>query len=179
MRRGGRARRAGCRGPRGCGPCTAASTRRSSRRIVSIWPLKSWRWSWIVAAYRGDHRASGSSISCSRTRSIVKPSPAIADRLGEVDLDVVRPGQELVGRHLVDLGQPEQARHRDRALTALVGAEHRCLELQVGARLDVVQRQAPSAGGSPAGVRRHDVRRPVPCGLPSPLRCRSPRRRDH
>ena len=73
----------------------------------------------------------------------MKPSPSDADRLGEVDLEVVGArGQQLVGRHPVELGQPEEARHRDRALTPLVGAEHRRLELLVGARLHVVERQA-------------------------------------
>ncbi len=50
-------------------------------------------------------------------------------------------GQQLVGRHLVDLREPEQARDRDRPLAALVRAEDRCLELQVGAGFDVVKRQ--------------------------------------
>ena len=59
----------------------------------------------------------------------------------EVDLDVGVAREQLVGWDLVDLREAEQAWHRDRALAALVRAEHRCLELEVGARLDVVKRK--------------------------------------
>ena len=145
-RRGGRAARGGRRALRGCGPCTAASTRRSERRIVSMRPLKSWRSSWI------DDRepvesicASGSSSSCRRTRSIVKPLAWSIDAGGavdEADLALELPGQQLVGRHLVDLGQAQQPRHRDRPLAPLVGAEDRRLELEGRACFDVVKRQA-------------------------------------
>src|SRR5437764_998822 len=61
-------------------PSTAARTRRSSRRIVSRRPLKSWRWSWIVSAYRDSTDASGSSRSRSRSRSMVKPSSNVSSR---------------------------------------------------------------------------------------------------
>ena len=50
-------------------------------------------------------------------------------------------GRSWSGGHLVDLGEPEQPRHGDRALAPLVRAEDRCLELQVGARFDVVERK--------------------------------------
>ena len=55
---------------------------------------------------------------------------------------MVAAGQELVGRHPVELGEPQEARHRDRPLAPLVGTEDRGLEFLVGAGLDVVQRQA-------------------------------------
>ena len=81
---------------------------------------------------------------------MVKPSPATPIGLGEVDLEVVRAaGQQLVGRHPVQLGQAEEARHRDGAFTPFVGAEHRRLELLVGARLHVVERQALLAADRP------------------------------
>ena len=65
-----------------------------------------------------------------------------AARVDEVDLALELARQQLVGRDLVDLGEAQQPRHRDRPLAPLVGAEHRRLELQVRARLDVVERQA-------------------------------------
>ena len=160
------------RTPRSSGarPSTAASTRRSSRRIVSKRPLKSWRWSWIVAAYRDSTAASGSSSACSFTRSIVNPaSRSVA--LGEVDLDVGVARQQLVGRDLVDLGEPQQPGHRDRALAALVRAEDRGLELEIGARLDVVQRQPLLATDRPQPFAYVDAmhRSPLPpsCSRPA------------
>ena len=59
----------------------------------------------------------------------------------EADLAVELARQQLVGRDLVDLGEAQQPRDRDRALAALVRAEHRRLELETRTRLDVVQRQ--------------------------------------
>ena len=135
----------------------AASTRRSERRIVSMRPLKSWRSSWIDDANREMICASGSSTSCRRTRSIAN-LPAWSSRaaraLDEADLAVELAGQELVGRHLVDLGQAQQAGNGDRPLAPLVGAEHRRLEFEARARLDIVERQTLSAGGSPGGAHR-------------------------
>src|SRR4051812_43795130 len=53
-----------------------------------------------------------------------------AGRLGEVDLEVVRAlGQQLVRWHPVQLGEPEEPRYGDGALTAFVGAEDGRLEL--------------------------------------------------
>ena len=59
--------------------------------------------------------------------------------LGEVDLDVRVAREQLVGRHLVDLGEPQQTGHGDRALAPLVRAEDGCLEFEIGARLHVVE----------------------------------------
>ena len=58
--------------------------------------------------------------------------------VGEVDLDVGVARQQLVGRDLVDLGEAQQPRHRDRPLAPLVRAEHRRLELEARPCLDVV-----------------------------------------
>src|SRR4051794_1739294 len=69
--------------------------------------------------------------------------------LGEVDLDVRIAWEQLVRRDLVDLGEPQQSGHRDRALAALVRAEHARLELETAARLDVVQRQPLLASDGP------------------------------
>src|SRR5207248_9511939 len=52
------------------------------------------------------------------------------------------PGEELVGRHPVELGEAEQPGNRDGPLAALVGAENRSLELLVGPGLHVVEREA-------------------------------------
>ena len=52
-----------------------------------------------------------------------------------------RRGQQLVDRHVVEAGQPLEPGHRDGPLAALVGAEHRRLELLRGGRLDLLQRQ--------------------------------------
>ena len=84
---------------------------------------------------------------------MVKPSPTSPRRFGEVDLEVVAaPGQQLVGGHAVELGEAEQARHRDRPLAPLVGAEHRGLELLVRARLHVVERQSLLAADRPEAL---------------------------
>ena len=142
----------------------AASTRRSERRIVSMRPLKSWRSSWIDDANRESICASGSSTSCRRTRSIAKPSRLVDRARGavdEADLALELTGQQLVGRHFVDLGQPQQARDRDGPLAPLVGAEDRRLELEGRARFDVVKRQAlltpdrPEALADACSRRRH------------------------
>ena len=57
--------------------------------------------------------------------------------------------QQLVRRDLVDLGEAQQAGHGDRPLAPLVRAEHRRLELEVRARLDVVQREPLLAADRP------------------------------
>ena len=130
-----------------------ASTRRSERRIVSMRPLKSWRSRCSDVANRSRMCASGSSSSCRRTRSIVnlafRSIAAAGAGLDEADLAVELAGQQLVGRDLVDLGEAQQPRHRDRALAPLVRAEHRRLELEARARLDVVQRQTFLAADRP------------------------------
>ena len=130
--------------PRSSGlrPITAARTRRSSLRMVSICPLKSWRCSWMVAAYRAITAASSSSISCRRTRSMVKPSPITPTGSVRSISRSCAPGQELVGRHAIQLGEPEQPGHRDRPLPPLVGAEDRRLELLIGPGLHIVEGQA-------------------------------------
>ena len=75
---------------------------------------------------------------------MVKPSPAIAaGSVRSISSVVARSaGSSWSGGHPVELGEAEQPRHRDRPLAPLVGAEHRRLELLVGACLDVVERQA-------------------------------------
>src|ERR1700690_2585237 len=69
----------------------------------------------------------------------------LVDRAGgavdETDLAFELTRQELVGRHFIDLGQPEQAGHRDGPLAPLVRTEHRRLELEARPRLHVVKRQ--------------------------------------
>ena len=60
----------------------------------------------------------------------------------EADLAVELTGQQLVGRHFVDLGEPQQAGHGDGPLAPLVGTEDRRLELEGRACFDVVKRQA-------------------------------------
>ena len=67
-------------------------------------------------------------------------------RLGEVDFHIgtVRAPveaarQQLVGRNPVQLGEAQQTRDRDRTLAALVGTQHRRLELLAGPGLDVVE----------------------------------------
>ena len=125
-------------------------TRRSSERIVSTWPLKSWRWTWTVARKR---RSSSRSGPCTSERPEVDDdlerlafgigTLAVAADLARArrrDLARLR-RQELVDRHVVELRQPLQARHRDRALTPLVGAEHRGLELQPRGLLDRLERE--------------------------------------
>src|SRR5512132_3050774 len=59
-----------------------------------------------------------------------------------IDADVRGPGQQLIPRDLVDLGQPEEARDGDRPLAPLVRPEHGSLELHARTRLDVMERQA-------------------------------------
>ena len=74
---------------------------------------------------------------------MVKLSAGERRRVGEVDVDVVgAPREQLVGRDPVELREPEQPRHADRALAPLVGPEHRRLEFLVGACLHIVERQA-------------------------------------
>jgi len=60
-------------------------------------------------------------------------------RLDQADLAVELTRQQLIGRDLVDLGQAQEARHRDGALAPLVGAEDRRFELETRAGLDVVE----------------------------------------
>src|SRR4051812_7078182 len=60
----------------------------------------------------------------------------------EADLALELTGQQLVGRHLVDLGEPKQPGHGDRPFAPLVGAEDRRFELEGRARFHVVKRQA-------------------------------------
>ena len=122
-------------------PSTAARTRRSSRRMVSSRPLKSWRWSWIVAAYARQHRGLGL-VERVQLHEVDREPGLEIGRLGEVDLDVGVARQQLVRRDLVDLGEAQEPRHGDGALTALVGAEHARLELETAPRLDVVQRES-------------------------------------
>ena len=49
--------------------------------------------------------------------------------------------EQLVDRHVVEAGQALQAGHRDGPLAPLVGTEDRRLELQLGRRLDVLERE--------------------------------------
>ena len=64
---------------------------------------------------------------------------------------IVVAGQQLVHRHAVEAGQALEAGHRDGPLAPLVGAEHRRLELVLGGRLDLLERQAllPADGTQP------------------------------
>ena len=74
---------------------------------------------------------------------MVKLSPvATAGSERSMSTSWVPRGRQLVGGHPVQLGEPEEPRHADRPLTAFVGSEHGRLELLVGARLHVVERQA-------------------------------------
>ena len=49
--------------------------------------------------------------------------------------------EELAQRHVVDRGQLGEARHRDLPIAALVGSEHRSLELAAGPRFDIRKRE--------------------------------------
>ena len=94
--------------------------------------------------------------------------------------DVAR--QQLVGRDVVELGQPHEARHRECPLAPLVGAEDRGLELLAGPRLDLVQRQALLAADRPKAV--PDLRAdrwslsalPAGAAAPAPVPAPLPRR---
>ena len=121
--------------------------------------------------------ASGSSTSCRRTRSIVKPCrpgrSTLAGAVDEADLALELAGQQLVGRHLVDLGQAQQPGHRDRPLAPLVGTEHRRLELEARARLDVVERQTLLTPDRPEALADACSSRSPPAQPPQPD-CRLP-----
>ena len=75
-------------------------------------------------------------------------------------------GQQLVDRHVVEAGQPLQARHRDGPLAPLVGAEHRRLELLARGRPRPPAATAASGGGSGAGARRPSGRTPAGTSAP-------------
>ena len=71
------------------------------------------------------------------------PAPSTVAAGREVDLDAgVVTGQQLVGRHVVELGEAQEAADGQGPLAPLVGAEDRGLELLARASLDVVQGQA-------------------------------------
>ncbi len=62
------------------------------------------------------------------------------------------PGQQMVDRDLVQRGEPLQPGDGNRALAALVGAQHRRPELAVGPRLDRVQRQVALLAHGPEAL---------------------------
>ena len=167
----------------GVTPKRQAMARRSSARMVIIRPLKSWRCTWIMLRNRRSRSRSGPLTELSLVRSMVTfswPSHGRSWRrarpgfsagrcplplaVGTPPVGVVVLGQELVHRHVVELGQPLQPRHRDGALAAFVGTEDRCLELLVRHRLDGLKGEAHLlAHGPQARADRPGVCRP--CGL--------------
>ncbi len=138
--------------------------------MVSIRPLKSCRWIWMVRTYRFSMSPSGppSSLSVCRSRtSWFSLCLAMARSVRSMTSAAVLDRQQLVDGDVVELGEPLQPRHRDRSLAPLVGAEHGGLELRVGVRLDLVQAEpllttdGPEALTDLAAV-RPDPPRPVP-----------------
>jgi hypothetical protein len=102
-----------------------------------------------------------------------------ADRFREIDLEIVRPArQQLVRRHPVELGQAQETRHRDGALTAFVGTEHRGLEFLVGARFHVVEREPLLAPDGPQAFSDLTSVDPFHCA-PKPPACNTPRGRPY
>src|SRR5439155_16894157 len=79
-------------------------------------------------------------------------------------------------RHLVDLGQAQEARDGDRPLAAPVRAEHRRLELERRARFDVVEGQTLLAPNCPEALthacsgRRHLISSLAPLRSPPVMR---------
>ena len=57
----------------------------------------------------------------------------------QADLTVELAGQQLIARDLIDLGQAQKPRHRDRPFASLVRAEDRRFELETRSCLDVVE----------------------------------------
>src|SRR5262249_45362173 len=104
----------------------------------------------VVEAYEVDREAAG---------LIDAPGGAV----DEADLAVELAREELIGRDLVDLGQPQQAGHRDGALAALVGPEDRRLEFEARGGFDVVKGEPllpsdrPEAFADPCSGRRHSL----------------------
>ena len=123
----------------GVTPNRQAMARTSSARMVIIRPLKSCRWTWIIDRNRRSRSRSGPLTVCSLVRSMVTLSVAVpgpqrptgaragrsrrrraAGRTPPVGVVVRR--EQLVDRHVVELGQALQPRHRDGPLAPLVGA---------------------------------------------------------
>ncbi len=92
-------------------------------------------------------------------RAPLCPSIGEVDHLGVVEVGALVGRQQLIDRHAVEAREPLEPRHRDRALAAFVGAEHRRLELLAEAastscRDSRFWRRMPAAAHRPCGRTR-------------------------
>ena len=121
--------------------------------MVRTRPLKSWRWTWIIREVPAEQIPFGArghleAGEVDRDGSIIGDAPVGGAVVADVDRSRAAPAivgavarQQLIDRDVVELGQPLQAGDRDRPLAALIGAEHRSLELLVGRGLHGLQRE--------------------------------------
>src|SRR5205823_10870785 len=58
-------------------------------------------------------------------------------------------GEQVIDGHAIETRQAPESCNGNGAFTALVGAQHRCLELLSGARLDPLEREPPLAPHAP------------------------------